>query len=82
LKLWKMNPIDRLRTSASLVSDSPGDLLPVEDVGPARRAIEHADRLSSVDLPQPDGPMIATNSPSWMSRSIAFSAVVSTASVR
>ena len=30
--------------------------------------------LSKVDLPQPDGPMIATNSPSAMSRSIASSA--------
>jgi hypothetical protein len=57
----------------------PGHLDPVEDVGAARRAESSIpSTLSRVDLPQPDGPMIATNSPSAMSRSILSSAVVST----
>ena len=38
--------------------------------------------LSSVDLPQPEGPMMATNSPSFTSKLTPFKAVVSTASVR
>src|SRR5579859_4804978 len=38
--------------------------------------------FKSVDLPQPDGPMIATNSPSSMERSMDRSAVVSTSSER
>ena len=38
--------------------------------------------LSSVDLPQPLGPMMATNSPSFTSMFTPLSAVVSTSSVR
>ena len=29
----------------------------------------------AVDLPEPDGPMMATNSPSWIVRSMLWSAV-------
>ena len=36
----------------------------------------------SVDLPQPDGPMIATNSPSLISNVALSRAMVSTSSVR
>src|SRR3954453_7986318 len=39
-------------------------------------------RLSSVLLPQPDGPMIDTSSPAAMSRLMLCSASVSTRSVR
>jgi hypothetical protein len=38
--------------------------------------------FSSVDLPQPEGPMIDTNSPLLILMLISLSAVVSTASVR
>src|SRR5690606_16530120 len=38
--------------------------------------------LSSVDFPQPDGPIIATNSPLFTCMFTLFSAVVSTSSVR
>src|SRR4030095_3615778 len=38
--------------------------------------------FSSVDFPQPDGPMMATNSPASTLRSMARSAVVSTSSER
>ena len=38
--------------------------------------------FSSVDLPQPEGPMMATNSPSLISKLTPFSAVVSISSVR
>ena len=38
--------------------------------------------LSSVDLPQPDGPMMATNSPGAISSETSPSAWVSTSLVR
>jgi hypothetical protein len=38
--------------------------------------------LSKVDLPQPDGPMMATNSPSSTVKDTLLSAIVSTSSVR
>ncbi len=38
--------------------------------------------LSKVDLPQPDGPMMATNSPGPISIEIWFRARVSTSDVR
>ena len=60
-----------------------GDLGAVEDVGAARSGCRACrSTLSRVDLPQPDGPMIATNSPSATSRKMPSSAVVSTVSVR
>ena len=42
LKLWKMKPMCCLRVSASCDFGQAGDLLAVEDIGPAGRAIEHA----------------------------------------
>src|SRR5215212_9118550 len=38
--------------------------------------------LSNVDFPQPDGPMIATNSPVAISRLTSLNALVSTSAVR
>src|SRR5690606_24472932 len=38
--------------------------------------------LRRVDLPQPEGPMMETNSPAWTSRLTLLRAVVSTSSVR
>lgn len=38
--------------------------------------------LRRVDLPQPEGPMIATNSPVWISKETLLRAIVSTRSVR
>lgn len=38
--------------------------------------------LSKVDLPQPDGPIMATNSPSSTVKDTLFKAIVSTSSVR
>jgi hypothetical protein len=35
--------------------------------GAARRAVEPASRCMSVDLPEPDGPMIAVKEPGWIS---------------
>ncbi len=60
---WKMNPIRSRRRSVSplsssvLMSVSPRNTWP--DVGWS----SPASMCSSVDLPEPDGPMIAVNSP-------------------
>ncbi len=63
-----MNPTLRLRHLASAPSDSWPTSVPatitLPDVGRSMPAI----RFSSVVLPEPDGPMSATNSPSGTSR--------------
>ena len=71
LNIWKMKPMVRERRIAPSSSREPGDV-------PAQQAV--ASRASGgpagpricmkVDLPEPEGPMMATNSPSSMSRSI------------
>jgi hypothetical protein len=68
LKLWKMNPISRLRTRARSESGRSATDLPLRmyfpSVGESRRP-----RIdSNVDFPQPDGPAIAMYSPLLISR--------------
>ena len=41
---------------------------------PELRSVRPARQLSAVDLPQPEGPSRATNSPRWMSRCRSASA--------
>src|SRR5215469_14548428 len=68
LKNWKIMPIRSLRKRASPVSLSESIRCPatvtVPLVGRSRPAI----RFSSVDLPLPDGPMTATDSPAATSK--------------
>src|SRR5207253_9708629 len=82
LKLWKMNPISRLRTRArsDAASSATGRLFSKywPSVGVSSRP--RIDR--SVDLPQPDGPAIDTYSPLLIKRWIPESACVSTSSVK
>jgi hypothetical protein len=63
-----MNPMLRLRHFASAPSDSAvtsvPDTMTLPEVGWSMPAI----RFSSVVLPDPDGPISATNSPSGTSR--------------
>ena len=42
------------------------DVLAVQEIFAGCRRVEGAEDCMSVDLPEPDGPMIATNSPSSM----------------
>ncbi len=72
---WKMKPILSRRNRVSclslrpVISVSPIQIRPSETVSsPARQCIR-------VDLPEPEGPMIAVNLPRWMSTSTASSAV-------
>src|SRR5216684_574971 len=70
-KNWKTKPIRERRNRASSASLRPASAVPptvtVPDVGRSSPAT----RLRSVDLPPPDGPMMAVNSPSstWRLRS-------------
>src|SRR6478672_3256648 len=70
LYCWKMKPIFSLRMRASSRPDSPSTRSPsseyVPEVGVSRQP-----RIDiSVDLPDPDGPMSARNSPRSTARSI------------
>jgi hypothetical protein len=71
-----------LANLGQLAFGQAGDFLAVEDVEPLDGLSSMPITFSKVDLPQPDGPMMATNSPSAISRSIPSSAVVSIVSVR
>ena len=68
LKLWKMKPISRLRMRARSESESDSAGLPFSQYFPCVGESSRPSRDSSVDLPQPDGPAIETNSPCAISR--------------
>ena len=62
-------PMWRRRMRASSSSLFPVIVSPAMLISPSSATSSPAMRLSSVDFPQPDGPMIATNSPAATSRS-------------
>ena len=65
LKNWKTMPMWRRRMRASSFSSLAGERLAGERRSRRRSGVSRpATRFSRVDLPQPGGPMIATNSPS------------------
>ena len=66
LNCWKTKPILRLRTAASWSLVQLLDRQAVEEYWPAVGVSRQPSRFISVDLPEPDGPMIATNSPGSM----------------
>ena len=63
LKNWKMIPMWRARNLASALSPRVSIRRPATVTVPAVGRSSPAMRLSSVDLPLPDGPMTATTSP-------------------
>src|SRR5580765_7961605 len=82
LKLWKMNPISRLRTRARSLAGRSATAWPFSQYSPLEAESSRPSIDSSVDLPQPDGPAIDTYSPFATSRLTSESACVSTSSVR
>ena len=68
LKDWKMKPSWSRRTAVSCLSFMPDKSCPamktLPEVGVSRPAMQ----CRRVDLPEPDGPMMAANSPSVMVR--------------
>ena len=63
LKNWNTMPMWRRRMRASSSSVLPVTSSSASTIVPSSAWSRPATRLSSVDLPQPDGPMMATNSP-------------------
>ncbi len=65
LKLWKTKPSVRLRVSASASASSRDTSVAVEPVArPSVGRSRQPRMFISVDLPEPEAPMMATNSPS------------------
>src|SRR5215467_2146218 len=81
LKLWKMNPISRLRTRARSHAFSSATSRPLSAYEPFVGESSSPRIDSSVDLPHPDGPEIDTYSPRAISMLMSSSACVSTSSV-
>ena len=63
LKNWNTMPMCVRRIRASSSSVLPVTSSSASTIVPSSAWSRPATRLSSVDLPQPDGPMMATNSP-------------------
>src|SRR3569832_124757 len=82
LKFWKMKPMLPRRISVKSASLALDTSVPPSRYCPLVGASNRATTFRRVDLPQPEGPMTATNSPSRTSREMASSAVVSPAPVR
>ena len=61
---WKTNPNACLRMRVRSASGMRSMLAPRNSTWPAVGFMMPASTCSSVDLPEPDGPMIATRSPS------------------
>ena len=66
---WKTNPIRRRRTRANASSSSDARSTPSKNTLPAVGREIPPSRWSSVLLPEPEAPVIATNSPCSMERS-------------
>ena len=80
LKDWKMNPMrSRRRFVSSLsfmvVSSAPPPSRWYRKIRPLLTESRPARQCISVDLPDPDGPMIAVKRPRWIETSTASSAV-------
>ncbi len=66
LKVWKTKPISRLRMSASSSSTIAATSLPLNSYRPDVGVSRQPSMFISVDLPEPDGPMMARYSLRWM----------------
>ena len=69
LKNWKTSPMWRRRSRARSSSLRPVTCSPATLISPSSAVSSPATRFSRVDLPHPDGPIRATNSPSLTVRS-------------
>ena len=74
LKNWKTSPMWRRRSRARSSSLRPVTSSPATLISPSSAVSSPATRFSSVDLPQPEGPIRATNSPLATFRSTPRSA--------
>ena len=65
LKDWKTNPTCSRRTLVRALSSSVVRSVPSMKTCPAVTSSRPATQCMRVDLPEPDGPMIAVNRPAW-----------------
>src|SRR5699024_2690728 len=70
---WKTKPMRSRRIAVSLRSLSPDSAVPPMMTSPESGVSRPASMFSSVDLPEPDGPMMAVKRPASMSRLRSFS---------
>ncbi len=75
LNAWKMKPILSRRSLVSCLSLRPVISVSPIQIRPPLTVSSPARQCIRVDLPEPEGPMIAVNRPRWMSTSTASSAV-------
>jgi hypothetical protein len=75
LNVWNTNPISLLRTRASSSSFIVETSSPLSQYSPAFGVSRQPTRFMNVDLPEPDGPMMATYSLRRMARSTPRSAL-------
>ena len=72
LKDWNTNPILRLRMSDSSSDSRSAISMPSRQYFPIVGRSRHPNIFMSVDFPEPDWPMMATNSPLFMVRLMRF----------
>src|SRR5690242_17254374 len=82
LYAWNTKPIDDARPLVRSASDNAWRSTPSSSTRPPSTSSSPEQQLSSVVLPEPDGPITATNSPSCTTRSMLRSASTSSAPVR
>ncbi len=82
LNAWKMKPIAVARWLVRAASDMANRSLPSTSTRPASMSSNPDRQLSSVVLPDPDGPITATSSPRSTTRLSSASASTSTSPVR
>jgi len=81
LNCWKTNPTRLRRRSASPLSDNPVSRVSPIHTSPVSTVSSPASACMSVDLPDPDGPMMAVNRPRRMSTEMSSSATTAVAPV-
>ena len=62
---WKTNPVRSRRSRVARSSDSSLIVSPSRITSPVVGRSRPPRTWSNVDLPEPDGPIRATNSPAW-----------------
>ena len=67
LNAWKTNPIWSRRSRVSSLSLSRDRSVSPMNTEPLVALSKAAQQCINVDLPEPDGPITAVNSPAWMS---------------
>lgn len=74
LKDWKTNPISSLRKEANSLSSNLETSLPLKINFPPEALSSKPKICIKVDFPDPEGPIMATNSPFSITKDVSFKA--------